>query len=47
LTAIDIGAAMVCAAQVNVADATARFQVSSFEDFAETGPFDIIVSATA
>jgi len=47
LTAIDIGAAMVQAARRNVADATARFQVSSFEDFADGGPFDLIVSATA
>lgn len=47
LTAIDIGAAMVQAAQGNVADATARFQVCSFEDFAGGGPFDLIVSATA
>jgi SAM-dependent methyltransferase len=47
LTAIDIGTAMVRAAQGNVADATARFQVSSFEDFADIGPFDLIVSATA
>lgn len=47
LTAIDIGAAMVLTAQSNVADATVRFEVSSFEDFADTGPFDLIVSATA
>jgi ubiquinone/menaquinone biosynthesis C-methylase UbiE len=47
LTAIDIGAAMVQAARRNVADATARFQVCSFEDFADSGPFDLIVSATA
>jgi ubiquinone/menaquinone biosynthesis C-methylase UbiE len=47
LTAIDIGTEMVRAARSNVADATARFQVSSFEDFADTGPFDLIVSATA
>jgi ubiquinone/menaquinone biosynthesis C-methylase UbiE len=47
LTAIDIGAAMVRAARRNVADATVRFQVSSFEDFADTGPFNLIVSATA
>jgi ubiquinone/menaquinone biosynthesis C-methylase UbiE len=47
LTAIDIGAAMVRAARSNVADATARFQVSAFEDFAAPGPFDLIVSATA
>lgn len=42
LTAIDIGAAMVRAAQRNVADVTARFQVC-----ADSGPFDLIVSATA
>lgn len=47
LTAIDIGAAMVRAARRNVADVTARFQVCSFEDFADSGPFDLIVSATA
>jgi ubiquinone/menaquinone biosynthesis C-methylase UbiE len=47
LTAIDIGAAMVRATRRNVTDATARFQVCSFEDFAGTGPFDLIVSATA
>jgi ubiquinone/menaquinone biosynthesis C-methylase UbiE len=47
LTAIDIGAAMVQAARRNVGDATARFQVCSFEDFADSGPFDLIVSATA
>ena len=47
LTAIDIGAAMVRTAQSKMADGTARFQVSSFEDFADTGPFDLIVSATA
>jgi ubiquinone/menaquinone biosynthesis C-methylase UbiE len=47
LTAIDIGAAMVQAARRNIADASARFQVCSFEDFADSGPFDLIVSATA
>lgn len=47
LTAIDIGAAMVETARRNVADPMARFQTSSFEDFAESGPFDLIVSATA
>ena len=31
----------------NVTDAAVRFQVSSFEDFAGGGPFDLIVSATA
>lgn len=47
LTAIDIGAAMIEAAQRKVADPMARFEVSSFEDFAGSGPFDLIVSATA
>jgi ubiquinone/menaquinone biosynthesis C-methylase UbiE len=47
LTAIDIGASMVQAARGNVTDAAVRFQVSSFEDFAGGGPFDLIVSATA
>lgn len=47
LTAIDIGAAMVAAARRNVADAAARFEVCSFEDFTGSGPFDLIVSATA
>ena len=37
---------MVQAARRNVADAAARFQVCSFEDFADSGPFDLIVSAT-
>jgi trans-aconitate methyltransferase len=35
------------AEQANIADATARFQVASFEDFADSGPVDLIVSATA
>ena len=47
LTAIDIGASMVQAARRNVADAAVRFQVTSFEDFAAAGPFDLIASATA
>jgi SAM-dependent methyltransferase len=47
LTAIDIGAAMVEAARRNVADPMARFQMSSFEDFADSEPLDLIVSATA
>jgi len=47
LTAIDIGAAMVEAARRNVADPMARFQISSFEDFADSEPSDLIVSATA
>jgi SAM-dependent methyltransferase len=47
LTAIDIGAAMVGAARRNVADGTVRFEVCSFEDFADGGPFDLVVSATA
>jgi ubiquinone/menaquinone biosynthesis C-methylase UbiE len=47
LTAIDIGAAMVAAARRNIADAPVRFQVASFEDFSGSGPFDLIVSATA
>jgi ubiquinone/menaquinone biosynthesis C-methylase UbiE len=47
MTAIDIGAAMVAAARRNVADPGVRFQVCSFEDFAGSGPFDLIVSATA
>ena len=47
LTAIDIGGAMVAAARRNIADPAARFQVASFEDLADTGPFDLIVSATA
>lgn len=47
LTAIDIGAAMVQAARRNVGDATAQFQVCSFEDFADSDLFDLIVSATA
>lgn len=47
LTAIDISPAMVHAARRNVADATARFQACSFEEFPDRGPFDLIVSATA
>lgn len=47
LTAIDIGATMVKSARRNVADAAVRFQVCSFEDFADSGLFDLIVSATA
>ncbi|MBO0789006.1 MAG: class I SAM-dependent methyltransferase, partial [Actinobacteria bacterium] len=47
LTAIDIGAAMVQAARRNLGDAAARFEVCSFEDFAGSEPFDLIVSATA
>lgn len=47
LTAIDIGAAMIETARRKVADPMARFQVRSFEDFADSGPFNLIVSATA
>lgn len=47
VTAIDIGAAMVDGARRNVPDATVRFQVSAFEDFTDSGSFDLIVSATA
>jgi SAM-dependent methyltransferase len=47
LTAIDIGVAMVAAARRNIVDPAARLQVASFEDLADTGPFDLIVSATA
>ena len=47
LTAIDVGAAMIQAARRNVADPMAGFQVCSFEDFADSEHFDLIVSATA
>jgi len=47
LTAIDIGAAMVEAAKCNMADPTVRFQTVPFEEFADDGPFDLIISATA
>lgn len=47
LTAIDLGPSMVAAAERNVADPLVRFDVCTFEDFAGTGPFDLIVSATA
>jgi SAM-dependent methyltransferase len=47
LTAIDIGTAMVAAARLNVADPMVTFEVCSFEEFAGSGPFDLIVSATA
>jgi len=46
LTAIDIGAAMADAARRNVADPLVRFQATAFEDLANAGPFDLIVSAT-
>ncbi len=35
------------ASRRNVADPMARFQISSFEDFADSEPLDLIVSATA
>jgi ubiquinone/menaquinone biosynthesis C-methylase UbiE len=47
LTAIDIGAAMIQAARRNVADPLVGFQACSFEDFAASENFDLIVSATA
>jgi hypothetical protein len=47
VTAIDIGAAMIDGARRNVPDPTVRFQVSAFEDFTDSGSFDLIVSATA
>jgi SAM-dependent methyltransferase len=48
LTAIDIGPAMIAAAGHAVGDAPVSFQVTSFEDFSESGgPFDLIVSAAA
>jgi 2-polyprenyl-3-methyl-5-hydroxy-6-metoxy-1,4-benzoquinol methylase len=47
LTAIDLGASMVAAAERNVADPRVRFEVCAFEEFAGAGPFDLIVSATA
>ena len=47
LTAIDLGAAMVAAARRNVPDPTVTFEACSFEEFAGSGPFDLIVSATA
>jgi 2-polyprenyl-3-methyl-5-hydroxy-6-metoxy-1,4-benzoquinol methylase len=47
LTAIDLGASMVAAAERNVADPQVRFEVCAFEEFAAAGPFDLIVSATA
>jgi SAM-dependent methyltransferase len=31
----------------NVPDPTVRFQVSAFEDLTDSGPFDLVVSATA
>jgi SAM-dependent methyltransferase len=47
LTAIDLGAAMVAAARRNVTDPMVTFQACSFEDFAGSGPFDLVVSGTA
>jgi ubiquinone/menaquinone biosynthesis C-methylase UbiE len=48
LTAIDLGAAMVAAAERRVADPAVSFQAVPFEDFtAADGSFDLIVSATA
>jgi SAM-dependent methyltransferase len=47
LTAIDLGAAMVAAARRNVTDPMVTFQACSFEEFAGSGPFDLVVSATA
>jgi SAM-dependent methyltransferase len=47
ITAIDIGPAMVAAARRNLADPNVAFQVSSFEDFQTSDPYDLIVSATA
>jgi SAM-dependent methyltransferase len=38
---------MVAAAWRNITDPAGRLQVASFEDLADTGPFDLIVSATA
>lgn len=48
LTAIDIGASMISAAQRRLADSAVSLQVASFEDFAAAdASFDLIVSATA
>jgi SAM-dependent methyltransferase len=47
VTAIDIGPAMVRAARRNMSDPAVRFQVAAFEDFTESGPYELIVSATA
>ena len=47
VTAIDIGPAMVDAARRTVPDPMVGFQISAFEDFTTSGPFDLIVSATA
>jgi 2-polyprenyl-3-methyl-5-hydroxy-6-metoxy-1,4-benzoquinol methylase len=48
LTAIDIGPALVAAAQDRLAEASISFQVCSFEDFAAAdASFDLIISATA
>jgi ubiquinone/menaquinone biosynthesis C-methylase UbiE len=47
VTAIDIGPAMAAAARRTVSDPMVRFQISAFEDFPDSGPFDLIVSATA
>jgi ubiquinone/menaquinone biosynthesis C-methylase UbiE len=47
ITAIDIGPAMVSGARRVVADPQVNFHATSFEEFASTEPFDLILSATA
>jgi ubiquinone/menaquinone biosynthesis C-methylase UbiE len=48
VTALDIGPALVAAAQRALGTSAARFLVSSFEDFAGSeGSFDLVVCATA
>ena len=47
VTAIDIGPAMTATARRNVPDPMVGFRTTAFEDFTDSGPFDLIVSATA
>jgi ubiquinone/menaquinone biosynthesis C-methylase UbiE len=47
LTAIDISAEMARAARRNVPDPTVSFEAAPFEEHAGTGPYGLIVSATA
>lgn len=47
ITALDIGAEMLRLARGNVSDLAVAFKHCAFEAFSDTGPFDLIVSATA
>jgi 2-polyprenyl-3-methyl-5-hydroxy-6-metoxy-1,4-benzoquinol methylase len=47
VTAIDLAPSMIAVAEKQVPDSSVSFAVAAFEDFGETGPYDLIVSATA